>query len=334
MFSKLNKTFNQTPNYIIQDQIGDGGFSEVYKIKEFISGKAYALKVFNQEKCDESTILKEIKINKIISESNCPYIIKYISSNMENTNKNEFTENFNGDKYMISELATKGELFDYIKIKESGFTDQSCKLTIFKVLKALLVLNQKGICHRDVDPQNIFLDGERYQVKLGDFGLSEFLYNEKGEKVFFKKGAGKISFMAPEMLCNKGYDGAKSDIFSVGVLLFVLKTGKIPFSFDKENFGSFVLKLYSFIKYKKEDKYWEKLAYLFKLKYNLELKLDPLFKDLFLKLVAYNPNERPTIEEILEHPYMIEVSHANEEQFTLYENKWIEELKNIENIMP
>ena len=240
MFSKLNKTFNQTPNYIIQDQIGDGGFSEVYKIKEFISGKAYALKVFNQEKCVESTILKEIKINKIISESNCPYIIKYISDNMENTNKNEVIENDNETKYMISELATKGELFDYIKIKANGFTDQSCKLAIFKVLKALQALNQKGICHRDVDPQNIMLDGERFQVKLGDFGLSEFLYNEKGEKVFFKKESGKISFMAPEMFCNKEYDGAKSDIFSVGVLLFVLKTGSIPFSFDKKTYVTII----------------------------------------------------------------------------------------------
>ena len=51
-------------------------------------------------------------------------------------------------------------------------------------------------------------------------------------------------------------------------------------------------------------------------------------------MVAYNPDERLTIEKIFEHPYMIEVSHANEEQFTLYENKWIEELKEIESIMP
>lgn len=322
MISKPN-TFNLTFKYIIESQIGDGGFSKVYKIKDISSGKTYALKVFKQEKCDKSAILKEIKINKMISESNCPYLIKYIPSNMENTNQNEVTENDNVAKYMISEYATKGELFDYIKIKENGFTDQSCKVTIYKVLKALHVLNQKGICHRDIDPQNIWLDGERYQVKLGDFGLSEFLYNEKGEKVLFKGTAGKISFMAPEMFCNEEYDGAKSDIFSVGVLLFVLKTGKIPFSFDKDNYCSFILKLYSYIKYKKESKYWEKLAYL------LELKLDPLFKDLFLKMVAYNPNERPTIEEILEHPYMIEVSHANEEQFTLYENIWIEELNKI-----
>ena len=95
-----------------------------------------------------------------------------------------------------------------------------------------------------------------------------------------------------------------------------------------------MLQLYGFIMYKKEDLYWEKLAFIFKKKKNLELKLDPLFKDLFLKMVAYNPDERLTIEKIFEHPYMIEVSHANEEQFTLYENKWIEELKEIESIMP
>ena len=334
MLSKVNNTSIQTPKYVIENLIGEGGFSDVYKINDISSGKTYALKVFKEEKCDKSTILKEIKINKIISETNCPYIIKYISSNMDNIKENEAKENDNETKYMISELATKGELFDYIKIKANGFTDQSCKLAIFKVLKALQALNQKGICHRDVDPQNIMLDGERFQVKLGDFGLSEFLYNEKGEKVFFKKGSGKISFMAPEMFCNKEYDGAKSDIFSVGVLLFVLKTGSIPFSFDIEKYSKIMLQLYSFIMYKKEDLYWEKLAFIFKKKKKLELKLDPLFKDLFLKMVAYNPDERLTIEKIFEHPYMIEVSHANEEQFTLYENKWIEELKEIESIMP
>ena len=75
------------------------------------------------------------------------------------------------------------------------------------------------------------------------------------------------------------------------------------------------------------------MAYLYKLQFNFELRLDPLFKDLFLKIAAYNPDEKPTIEAILEHPYMTAVSHAKEEQFTLYEIKWIEELNKSENFM-
>jgi len=71
---------------------------------------------------------------------------------------------------------------------------------------------------------------------------------------------------------------------------------------------------------------------LYKTKYEVEFDLSPQFKDLFIKMVAYNPNERLSIEKIMEHPYMVEISHANQEQFSLYEDNLINELNNIMNL--
>lgn len=297
--------------YIVENEIGKGGFAKVEKIRELSSGKAYAKKIYTNHLFKISEIQKEIKINKIISNFNNPYIIKYICSYIEN--KDEDLD----EKYIIFELASKGNLFDLIKSKEMGLNDINCKTIIYKVLKALQVLHTNGICHRDIDPQNIFLDGDRYQIKLGDFGLSDFIYDENEKKILFKNEVGKPHFKAPEMFSKNNYDGEKADIYNIGVLLFVIRTCMYPF---------LLRRLYNYIINKEEQIYWEKISKLTKLKYRFEIEFDPQFKDLFQKLVAFNPDKRPTIEEILDHPYMYGISHANKEQFILYEDYLIQEL--------
>ena len=321
MLSKPSSTFNSILVSIDDAPIGGGSYSEVYKVMDS-SGKIYAKKVFN-EKMGESDIEKEIKINKIISHYNNPYIIKYIDSGITKD-----------EKYILFEFASKGELYKYIEMSGKGLSDQSCKLIIYKVLKGLEELHLNGICHRDLDPQNIFLDGERYQVKIADLGCSEFLYGENGEKKLFWGERGKPSYMAPEMLRpNKKYYGEKADIFSIGVLLFVLRTKFFPFPNAKvRHSGNIMLQLYGFIKDNNIERYWNELFELYKVKYKVEFDLSPQFKDLFIKMVAYNPDERLSIEKIMEHPYMVEISHANQEQFSLYEDNLINELNNIMNL--
>ena len=85
-----------------------------------------------------------------------------------------------------------------------------------------------------------------------------------------------------------------------------------------------------FIKDKNIPRYWNEINKLYQVQFNKEINLDPQFKDLFLKMVAYNPDERLTIGEIFNHPYMAEVFHANQEQLFLYENNFIEELNKID----
>ena len=126
------------------------------------------------------------------------------------------------------------------------------------------------------------------------------------------------------MMKGKEYD-ERVDIFSLGVTLFVLRTATYPFASAIRNYnGSIMSKLYSYIKNKKEENYWKQLTKIISKK--CEIIFEPRFKDLFIKMVAYKPDERLTIEEILNHPYMVEVSHANEEQFKIFEDNLIKEL--------
>ena len=321
MLSTPSSAFNSVLESIGYNPIGSGGYSEVYKVMDS-SGKIYAKKVFNEE-MEESAIEKEIKINKIISHYNNPYIIKYIDS-----------RNTKNEKYILFEFASKGELFKYLERSGNGFSDQSCKLIIYKVLKGVEELHLNGIFHGDIDPQNLCLEGERYQVKIADLGCSEFLYGENGKKRLFCGKRGKSRYMAPEMFRpNYKYYGEKADIFSVGVLLFVLKTKYFPFFNAKVIYDKKIMpQLYSFIKDNEIIRYWKELFKLYKVNYQVEFDLSPHFKDLFIKMVTYNPGKRLTIQEIMEHPYMVEISHANQEQFSLYEDNLVQEMNNIMNL--
>ena len=207
---------------------------------------------------------------------------------------------------------------------------QNCKVNIYKVLKGIETLHGKGICHRDLDPQNIFLDRERYQVQLGDFGLSDFFLDESGNRIALKGEKGKPIYKAPEMMKGEEYE-ERVDIFSLGVTLFVLRIATYPFASAIPNYnGSIMSKLYVYIKNKKEENYWKQLTKIISKKG--EIIFEPHFKDLFVKMVAYKPDERITIEEILNHPYMTEVSNANEEQFKIFEDNLIKELNYRKNI--
>ena len=333
MGNDYNSNSNTTSEYKVEIQIGKGGSSTVFKVKNISSGKIYAKKIFKDELYETSIsdIKKEIEINKLLSTSHSPYIVKYISSNVEDANLDE--DEYEGEKYIILELASKGEIYNYLKFNETGLNDENCKLIIYKILKALQVIHGKGICHRDLDPRNIFLDGERYQIKVGDFGLSEIFFDKNGNKIFLKGQLGKSTFMAPEVLENRKYD-EKIDIFSLGVTLFVLRTYQKPFFIAIAKYrGKVVDKLYSYIKDKDKEKYWEELTKHIKNKNNNKIIFDPQFKDLFFKMVAYNPKERPTIEEILNHPYIAEVSHANEDQFKILEEKLIDELNKRKDLI-
>ena len=139
MRNENNSNFNQIQEHTVEGQIGKGGFCEVYKVKEISSGKEYAKKIFTDYESQKTYIKKEIEINKIVPNCKSPYTIKYICSNIENAMFFKEEE----EKFMIFELASKGNLFDYIKSNEIGLNDQNCKVIIYKVLKGLETLHGK-----------------------------------------------------------------------------------------------------------------------------------------------------------------------------------------------
>ena len=145
-------------------------------------------------------------------------------------------------------------------------------------------MQEKKAVHRDLKLENILVDNG-LQLKIADFGFATY---KKISKLTSYRGT--KTYMAPEIKEGKTYDGRATDIFSAGVILFIIVLGIFPFSEAKKDEY-----YYKLIYEGKLEKYWKKTG---------GENLSEDFKDLVLKMLAYNPAKRPTIDEIKKHPYM------------------------------
>lgn len=164
-------------------------------------------------------------------------------------------------------------------IMRIGAFDETCGKYYFEqLLSAVHYMHSKDIVHCDLKPENILVDAN-LDLKIADFGLAT---NQKVNKL--RGWRGSRIYTAPEIHEGKIYDGKKADIFALGVILFVIVHGKFPFQGVTENDFH-----YNLIKKGELEEYWEKVK---------GQHLTPQFKDLFLRMVSYDPKERPSIEEI------------------------------------
>ena len=302
--------------YILEYEISRSSTSIVYKAKDSFSGIDYAVRIFKEP---SKLFHREISFNQIISESenHSHFFVSFISSSLNGT---LHIDGLNETKsYIVYEFASKDNLFKNIISNKNGLDEKNCKVIIYKILKAIQALYKNGISHNNIKPQNIFLVGERYNIKIGDFGFSGFISGEKGN-ILQKIIAGIDDYKAPEVILGKKYNGEKADIFSIGILMFSLLKCLTPFPFDEITKKR---KYYSLFVKNNDRIFWEMLA-------KLGIEFSPEFQDLFKKMVNCKPSQRPTIEEILSHDWMKEVTNLNEEEFKKYEENLISELKKRE----
>ena len=280
--------------YKLLKKIGHGGTCSVFKgySLDDDSKKIFAIKIFKENA--KKYFDKEILINKYLPPEIFVPIYKYgegliffekgISENVDF----HIFEKYKGKIfYEIEELAENGELFDYIYELRQGFSEKISAKIFTKILKSVKILHDNRIVHCDIKPENIIV-GNDFSVKLIDFGFSEIL--GKDNFIYEYKGSG--IYESPEIR-NKnmnGYDGIKSDIFSLGVLLFVITVARFPFEIS-----SYSDRKYRLIMTKKYGDFW-----CYFQQYNLSNE----FKDLINHLICYDPSERYSIEEILEHPWI------------------------------
>ena len=300
----LNKRF------FIKGFLGSGISSEVFKCLDNQTGLMKAAKIYFDNRRKE--FKKETKMNKIISEINSPYLLRCYESGIGLLSKKG--KNYEKKRYAILEFGNHGSLFDALIKTENGFSEDVCKYIFLKILNGVEDLHKNGICHRDIKSENIVLVGDNYEIKLCDFGYStKFIKNNQKKKL--KNTIGTPYYKAPEILENKEYDGDKIDIFSIGALLFVLMTKKFAF-IEARPSG-----LYNLIKEKKYDDYWDQLQNFHNIVINSEK-----FKNLFLRMVAYIPEERPTIEQIKNDEWLQDIINSTPEQINHLKNKMISEI--------
>ena len=294
--------------YVIVNDIGCGATCSVYKgySLEEKSKKLYAIKIFKEKA--KKYFDKEILINKYLPSEYFLSIYKYgtgrihqeidNSENISTSNNIDSLDNYNGViYYIIQELAQNGELFNYVYKIEEGFPENISIKIFKKIVESVKILHDNRIAHCDIKPENVLV-GNDFSIKLIDFGFSQILENDDN---FIYEYRGSDMYASPEIQ-NKnmnGYDALKSDIFSLGVLLFVITVRRFPF----ERPG-YIDRKYRLIMNKKYNDFW-----CFYQQYNLSNE----FKDLINHLICYDPSERLTIDEILEHPIMKKYTNKNNE---------------------
>lgn len=279
--SSLQKDINNI--YKFKEVLGKGSFGVVrtgYRIKEISPHKIYAIKSIDKTKISQRDIDNLEKEIDIISSLDHPNIAR-------------FYETFHDERYfhIVTELCRGKELSKLLKQNGGKLNERKCRIIIMKILHAINYCHSHGIVHCDLKPDNIIFESPNEEeenedilnlldLKLLDFGLSSRI--KKNEKL--NNTVGTAYFIAPETI--KGEYDEKCDVWSIGVILYYILSGKFPFT-GNSNFEIF-----------------EKIQ-----------KSEPVFKNLFKdisqnaidfikKCLVKNPNERPSAKECLSHPWL------------------------------
>ncbi len=297
--------------YTILEKKGRGATANVYLVEDKNTKSKYAAKVLKEK---SSYFEKEIEILKKVSVLKNPFIVNLVhyGEGPVKTSSKPATNN----QYMVLEYASKGELFDYIYCSEKGLSERHAKLIFHKILKGVEAIHKTGICHRDLKMQNILVD-DKFDPKICDFGFGAELKGEDGSGKL-KDFLGTQNYAAPEIFLHRPYNGVKVDIFSLGVVLLNLVTCKIGFLQATRND-----KYYRCIMAKKYNNYWNLVSGQIG---NVSKEL----KNLYIKMVSFAPDQRPSIDDIFEDPWMKEVTSLDEKSYIELEHEVFEEFKKME----
>ena len=259
--------------------LGKGAYGEVWKVTHENSKKVYCIKMMNKRDIYEQNLINQInKEISIMYNLNHPYSIKLY---------NHFEDN---DKiYLIMELATNGNLYNYIQSKkhQKNKNIDIIKKIIIQTIEIIKYLHSSNIIYRDIKPENILLDKD-FNIKLCDYGWASYFTPGHSLNVY----CGTPEYVSPEVLKKLPYN-EKVDIWGIGVLIFELVFGYPPFSSN--------LNTVRFNNIKEGKINWPE---------NFE---DGDLKDLIQKILKVNPKERISLDDIEKHPWLVDTYNKMKE---------------------
>ncbi|XP_058737137.1 CBL-interacting protein kinase 18-like [Vicia villosa] len=195
--------------------LGQGTFAKVYHARNLVTGVSVAIKVVDKEKVLKvgmvEQIKREISAMKLVRHPNVVELYEVMATKTK--------------IFIIMEYAKGGELFD--KVAKGRLKVDVARGYFQQLMSAVDYCHSRGVCHRDLKPENLLLD-ENENLKVSDFGLSA-LSESKRQDGLLHTTCGTPAYVAPEVIHRKGYDGSKADLWSCGVILFVLLAGSLPF---------------------------------------------------------------------------------------------------------
>ena len=208
-----------------------------------------------------------------------------------------YVEKSNGTKYPVIcialELATGGELFDYVATG-GAFNERVCRFYFRQLIDALNYVHSNGVTHRDLKPENLLYD-EKFNLKIADFGFAAPIQGRDGSG-FCRTKLGTESYMAPEIHAKRPYSGASVDIFAAAIILFIMFTQHPPFT-RAEPSDPF----YRLLCANRADLFW---------KAHSKNKVGGLdffpesFRNMITAMLQFDPAARPTMADIIAHPWL------------------------------
>lgn len=195
--------------------LGQGTFAKVYYARSINTGQGVAIKVIDKEKVMRvgliAQIKREISVMRLVRHPNIVHLYEVMATKTK--------------IYFVIEYAKGGELFN--KVAKGKLKEDVARKYFMQLINAVDFCHSRGVYHRDLKPENLLLD-ENENLKISDFGLSA-LAESKRQDGLLHTTCGTPAYVAPEVINRKGYEGAKADIWSCGVILFVLLAGYLPF---------------------------------------------------------------------------------------------------------
>ncbi|XP_035289317.1 serine/threonine-protein kinase MARK2-like isoform X21 [Anguilla anguilla] len=276
--SSVATTADEQPhigNYRLLKTIGKGNFAKVKLARHVLTGKEVAVKIIDKTQLNSSSLQKlfrEVRIMKLLNHPNIVKLFEVIET--EKT------------LYLVMEYASGGEVFDYL-VAHGRMKEKEARAKFRQIVSAVQYCHQKCIVHRDLKAENLLLDSEM-NIKIADFGFSnEFTLGNKLDTF-----CGSPPYAAPELFQGKKYDGPEVDVWSLGVILYTLVSGSLPF--DGQNLK-------------------ELRERVLRGKYRIPFYMSTDCENLLKKFLILNPTKRGSLEQQVMRDRWMNVGHEEEE---------------------
>uniref|UniRef100_A0A8C2WZ03 non-specific serine/threonine protein kinase n=1 Tax=Cyclopterus lumpus TaxID=8103 RepID=A0A8C2WZ03_CYCLU len=238
-------------NYRLLKTIGKGNFAKVKLAKHTLTGREVAIKIIDKTQLNPTSLQKVLKLFEVIE-----------------TEKT---------LYLVMEYASGGEVFDYL-VAHGRMKEKEARAKFRQIVSAVEYCHQKRIVHRDLKAENLLLDADM-NIKIADFGFSnEFTLGSKLDTF-----CGSPPYAAPELFQGKKYDGPEVDVWSLGVILYTLVSGSLPF--DGQNLK-------------------ELRERVLRGKYRIPFYMSTDCENLLKKLLVLNPGKRGSLQQIMKDRWM------------------------------
>lgn len=259
-----------TSQFTIKDTIGAGGFAKVKVARHKLTNEKVAIKIMDKAALRETDDLQRVSLE----------IAALKALNHQNISRLYMVHETETTFYLVLEYAVGGELFDYIVARERC-KEEEARGFFRQIVSAVAFCHSKGIAHRDLKPENLLLDS-RSGIKLIDFGLIARPKNIDSD--LLSTCCGSAAYAAPELIRGEKYKGQPADMWSLGILLYALLCGFLPFDDDNTQ------RLYRLIQ---------------RGTYEIPPWLSTDSQKLIGQLLKHNPDHRLTMKMLLSHPWLL-----------------------------